>query len=91
MKSNIKQQLESAIRDKKGFIKAYGSNIAEYFQEDFANQYQGHTWYLTDEEIELWENSENEEVRLINEIQDFLEQYNIDIEEYLGEKVESAY
>lgn len=91
MKTNIEQQLESAIRDNKSYIKANGGNIREYFSTDYANQDQGQNWYLTDAEIELWENSEIEESRLNNQILDLLSKYDIDIEEYLNETIEAAY
>ena len=91
MKANIEQQLKSAIRDNKSYIKAYGGNIREYFSTDYANEDQGQNWYLTDEEIELWESSEIEESRLNNEILDLLSRYDIDIEVYLNETIESAY
>lgn len=93
MKSNIKSLLDAAIRDNKRHIRAYTSdgNIREYFAADFNAQDQGHTWYLTDEEIELWDNSEAESEKLINQIWELLEQYNMPVEQYLGEKVEPAY
>lgn len=93
MKSNIKSLLDAVIRDNKTHIRAYtpDGNIREYLAADFKAQDQGHAWYLTDEEIELWDNSEVEAERLINEVWALLDQYNKPIEEYLGEKIEPAY
>ena len=85
MKANIEQQLESAIRDNKSYIKANGGNIREYFATDYANEEQGQNWYLTDEEVELWENSEIEESRLNNEILALLDRYNVDVDIYLNQ------
>lgn len=83
MKNSIKTIFENSIRDNRLYIEQYGGNIAEYYREDFAYQDQGHVWYLTDEEIELWENDEDERERLINEIHDFLDDYDKYVWEFL--------
>jgi phosphoribosyl-ATP pyrophosphohydrolase len=91
MKNNIKTLLEAAISDNKSYIKSFteNGNIREYFESDYGNH--GPSWYLTEEEIELWENSESERERLNNEILDLLYQYNVPIDTYLNENVTPAY
>lgn len=83
MKNSIKTIFESSIRDNRLYIEQYGGNIAEYYREDFTSQDQGHVWYLADEEIELWENDEGERERLMNEIHDFLDDYDKYVWEFL--------
>lgn len=83
MKNSIKTIFENSIRDNRLYIEQYGGNIAEYYREDFAYQDQGHVWYLTDEEIELWETMKDERERLINEIHDFLDDYDKYVWEFL--------
>lgn len=85
MKANIKQTIDSIIRDNRAYIESYTNNISDYLIVDFANEDQGHCMYLTDEEIELWEKDEDEKVRLINQINDLINEYNIETEEYFTE------
>lgn len=92
MKSNIKTLIVNAIKDNKRQIRSFtpDGNIREYFASDLDIDGR-YAWYLTDEEIELYENNEAEAEKLINQINDFLDQYNMPIEQFLGEKVEPAY
>lgn len=85
MKANIKQTIDSIIRDNRAYIESYTNNISDYLIVDFSNEDQGHCMYLTDEEIELWENDEDEKIRLINEINDLINEYDMQTEKYFNE------
>jgi hypothetical protein len=77
----LKTQIESIIRDNKEYILDYTEkgNVFEYLHYDFANVDNGHCFYLTSEEIEKWENNEDDRVELINEINDFLKNYDYNL------------
>lgn len=95
MKTSIKTLLESHIKDNKGYIKSYteDGNIKEYLNGDLdAMGDNGFFWYLTNEEIEIWESGNEAEIeRLSQQVMDLIYEYNLPIEEYLGEPVEPTY
>ena len=76
MKNNTKSLVDAVINDNRQHIKEYNQegSVYEYLYADFATD-QGHCFYLTDEEIKLWESGEDNRSDLINEINGFLEGY----------------
>ena len=79
--ATLKTQIKSIISDNKEAILSYTEkgNVYEYLHYDFAETEQGHCFYLTEEEIEIWEKNNDDRVYLINEINDFLKKYDYNL------------
>ena len=77
MKKDIKQIVDQVIFNNQEAIKGYteDGNVYEYLFADYASDGQGHCFYLTESEIKDWETSEDKRNYLINEIDEFLEQF----------------
>lgn len=85
MKSGIRTLFESAINDNQEYIFEFEGSIYDYFMYDLENADNGIFFYLSDEEIELYEKGDNaEREKLEEEVKDFLGDYKITIEEFLN-------
>lgn len=73
MKNAINTLIEMVISDSKEFIIQNGGNVAEYLIADAESADQGWLWFLSDEEIEEFENGSSERrSEIISEIQNFI-------------------
>ena len=78
----LKTQIDLIISDNKEYIRSYTEqgNVLKYLHNDFSENENGHHLYLTDEEIQFWGNAcQDDRVYLINEIEDFLKQYDYNL------------
>lgn len=81
MKNSIKTLLDSYVYDNASYIKENGGNAAEYIIVDTETQNQGWLWFLSDEEIEEFENDKEKRVAHIQEIRKYVnENYNYEVE-----------
>lgn len=77
MKNSIKTLLDAYVHDNADFIKDSGYTVAEFILADTEAEDHGWYWFLTDSEIEEFENSKEARERHINEIKEFVtENYN---------------
>jgi hypothetical protein len=81
MKNNIKTLLDSVAFDNEKFIKESDQTVSEYLLENAEETDQGWLFYLSDKEIEEFENNEEKANSHIEEIKKFVnENYNYKIE-----------
>ena len=81
MKNSIATMLDSFVHDNREYIKENGGNAAEYIMTDTKAQDQGWLWFLSDEEIEEFENDSVRRKELIQEITEYVnENYDYDVE-----------
>jgi hypothetical protein len=81
MKNSIETMLNSYVSDNSSYIKENGGNAAEYILADTEAQDQGWLWFLSDEEIEEFENNKEARKRHIQEIREFVNaNYNYEVE-----------
>ncbi len=71
MKKNIKQLVNNFEFDNKQYMHNY-KTVAEYIIEDAEASDQGWLWFLSDEEIEEFERSEEARERHVAEIIEFI-------------------
>ena len=83
MKTNISQLINSLIHDNKEYIKDSGyETVSEYIINENENAEYGYYYYLTDEEIELFEKDSNYEENAKKEINEYINKYyNIPVSE----------
>jgi len=83
MKSSITTLVESAAFDNKEFINDGGyESIADYLITNAENGDQGWLWYLSNEEIEVFQNDSEAADKMIEDIKDFLNtNYNYKLED----------
>lgn len=81
MKNSIATMLDSFVHDNASYIKENGGNAAEYILTDTDAHDQGYLWFLSDEEIEEFENNKEKRAEHIKEIREYVnENYNYEVE-----------
>ena len=75
MKPSIKTRLDAVEFDNKEFIKEEDMTVAEYLLFNSEQEDQGWLYYLTDEEIEEFENNDEIANKHIEEIKEFVNKY----------------
>lgn len=83
MKKSIATTLNSFVHDNKEFIMENGGNVAEYIIGDADARDQGWLWFLSDNEIEEFENNREKRAVHIQEIKDFV---NANYNYYISDK-----
>lgn len=68
MKTGIETLVQSYIHDNSEYI----NDVASHLLESAENSKNGYFWYLTDEEVSLFESSVEEEKRLKEEVREFI-------------------
>lgn len=72
MKTTIETLLDGFVHDNQEYIKENGGNAAEYIMADTIAQDHGWLWFLSDEEIEEFENNPARRKELKEEIADYV-------------------
>lgn len=70
MKSSIETMLNAYVYDNASYIKENGGNVAEYILRDANAMDQGWLWFLSENEIEDFENGND--AKYIAEITDYV-------------------
>lgn len=82
MKTCIETMLKSYIYDNRSFIVENGGNVAEYILADTESYENGWLWFLSDEEIEIFELDRDARQQMIQEIKDYVNSnYNYEVTE----------
>jgi hypothetical protein len=83
MKTNIKQIMDSYVYDNEDYIEENGGNAAEYILADTEAEDQGWLFFLSDEEIEKFENDKDFREDTIFKIKEFVnENYDYQVRNY---------
>jgi hypothetical protein len=88
MKNAIETLLNSYVSDNAQFIKENGGNVAEYIMNTTESEENGWLWFLTEEEIEEFENNSERKAELIEQITAYVNEnynYNLLADELLEE------
>ena len=82
MQSSIETMLKSYIYDNRSYIIENGINAAEYIISEAENMDNGWLWFLSDEEIEIFELDRDARQQMIQEIKDYVNSnYNYEVTE----------
>lgn len=72
MKSNISQLLDSVVQENEEYVREEEVTFAEYILNQSESEDNGWLFYLTDEEIEEFENDEDKADEYIREIKEYV-------------------
>lgn len=64
MKNSASQLLAQSTADNQEYIKESGLTAEDYFKNEFENNPEDFFCWMTEEEIESWENGDREEIRI---------------------------
>ncbi len=81
MKNSINTHLDAFVHDNAEAIKESGKTAAEYILDDTEAEDQGWLWFLSEEEIEEFENDKEKRAEHIQTIKDYVnENYSYKVE-----------